>query len=354
MGKIFISLIFFVGCSLFSAEYWLKETIYKHGKGHERSIRFSYPIEDLHAPIEEYLSKFKREITYFDVGGMQPIVTKNCKEGFKFTSLLIKDKKSHHPLFFDPNCYDIILESPNLCFDIKNMSEVEFFDVITVFNPLESFREDLINCLESCINLGFLVFIEIPPKVPQSTLFSIENRKKVEEFLLSKGAIILETGLMKKFGIKVAMVKNSKKELKKSHFANKPNPLIQYWVQSDYEKSVFKKIYHERNEMITTPFSPGINLLTFLLVGGIYPSREDLKSEFKKLIYQPHNDFMPHNMILSKYGLKLIDFNDWRCEKVQEVAPSIYCDFSIQKKMMQILGTQDRKFILDEVSKSLK
>lgn len=79
-----------------------------------------------------------------------------------------------------------------------------------------------------------------------------------------------------------------------------------YAITSNYtDKTLYKP---RKNEVV--PWVKGINLWTFTKLGGIYPNKQTVHNEIRRLAAYPHEDFMPWNMIVQGNSLELIDWND--------------------------------------------
>ena len=64
------------------------------------------------------------------------------------------------------------------------------------------------------------------------------------------------------------------------------------------------------NTYHTTQWLTGINLLTFKMLHGVYPSNERIKKSLKKLKNVVHNDWTINNMIIQGNKISLIDNDD--------------------------------------------
>lgn len=77
-------------------------------------------------------------------------------------------------------------------------------------------------------------------------------------------------------------------------------------IQSTYHE----KIHHKNFGPLpsTSVWQPGINLMTFKMLEGVYPDTAQLEKEIRDLYSIPHPDWMPNNIIVQGKNLKLIDF----------------------------------------------
>ena len=101
-----------------------------------------------------------------------------------------------------------------------------------------------------------------------------------------------------------------------NHFQTHKNVLLKpawgspnirfYPIKSSFsEKTIFKP---RHNKII--PWIKGINLWTFKHMNGVYPTKEIIRQEIKRLAVFSHSDFLPWNMIIQGNNLELIDWDD--------------------------------------------
>ena len=72
-----------------------------------------------------------------------------------------------------------------------------------------------------------------------------------------------------------------------------------YKIESTFKEKIFikKKI----NRTIATPWHPGINLLTFCKLQGIYPSNTIIRELLNPLKYIEHNDLCVHYYLYADF-----------------------------------------------------
>lgn len=79
-------------------------------------------------------------------------------------------------------------------------------------------------------------------------------------------------------------------------------------IISTYDQKKLKKKYGYRP--VESEWIPGINLVTFKMMGGSYPFSSVIVQEANRLLKVNHADLMPNNMIVQGKQLALIDFED--------------------------------------------
>jgi len=88
-------------------------------------------------------------------------------------------------------------------------------------------------------------------------------------------------------------------------------------------------------------WEPGINLVTFLMYDGAYPTRKEIKIALKTLKNRIHNDWTVNNMILQGKKLKLVDWND----PVHDLARGRRYSRKLFKAHLHLLDLKDPKEI---------
>jgi hypothetical protein len=83
---------------------------------------------------------------------------------------------------------------------------------------------------------------------------------------------------------------------------------VNYVLQSSFTE---KKFYKEPS-CVTSDWLPGINLATFSMLYGVYPTNVMLYKQLQAFKEIEHNDLVLANIIVQGDALKLIDFADDR------------------------------------------
>ena len=79
-----------------------------------------------------------------------------------------------------------------------------------------------------------------------------------------------------------------------------------YPINSTFKE---KTLYKPRIDK-TIPWKKGINLWTFKKLNGVYPTKNVIYNEIKRLAALPHEDFVPWNMVIQGKTIELIDWED--------------------------------------------
>ena len=329
---IFLSLIHNkINCLHFKKDHY--QDIIINGKLLSQGIRQCLPTYNL---IEGVIKNYKRPITVIDLGAAHGYFSIKIASKFDATCVMVEDGKHYpkHAAELLTICRNNAQASNNLIFlnqtltqkKINQLSECEHFDVVLALNFIHhsgyvkngKYTHDWKGIADSILKLGETIIIETPP--PNETACSKNETKKrmdIEKYLYSHGAILL--GIVPRHtskynSAKVFMIQKKKNEFARRHILwpppYEPNNSIhkKHLVQSSYNEKFFIKIDGKKQEVL--PFKKGINLLTFIYFGGIYPEHNTIKKELTKLSKIPHADWSPANMILQGKTIQMIDFEN--------------------------------------------
>lgn len=85
-------------------------------------------------------------------------------------------------------------------------------------------------------------------------------------------------------------------------------PSRKYRVEFSFQGKEFQKTFQESEAInsVKTEWVPGINLITYLMLNGIYPDRVRLAQGLP--IEVNHSDWMPNNMLVQGSRIALIDY----------------------------------------------
>jgi hypothetical protein len=107
----------------------------------------------------------------------------------------------------------------------------------------------------------------------------------------------------------IYLLESEKKSLERKHWLA-PKTSEQYIITSNYEAKTITKRPPHAERMKVYDWKPGINLITYLMYNGAYPSREKLERAIRDIQDPTHNDWTVNNMILQGNRLSLIDWDD--------------------------------------------
>lgn len=198
------------------------------------------------------------------------------------------------------NLYNIIVLEPR---DLNNqminaLSKCEHIDVSIIHDYFECFHNQWRPTTDLFLNLGNHVFFEINYD-NASDMFSFKHPNlKMIENRFKKLLLYYQT---EKKILEIARF---------TQFNRAKNYGLNYEIKSDFNE----KLLIKKNPEAITTWVAGINLITFVMMRGVYPNDEIIRSEILKIekMFPYHNDLIIGNMVIQGHTIVPIDFNDKR------------------------------------------
>jgi len=258
-----------------------------------------------YALVREQLGRFKRPFTMLDIGANAGYFTLNAAGEFPNSMFVAVEKDGHY-------CDDFIhamgKRMPNVVLlwhemtqdDLKELSRCEFFDITLALSVVHHFK-GIINrqyLLDDLSFLGSLLVLETPVEPSIGGPWPAEGFTRIGEFPSH-----VEPGMMRPMSVGHWFHWH---RISRAYLGS--NYDIKCMVESDVDKISF----HHEEKGQSWPFIAGINLWTFLKLGGIYPKREDLVARVEAMDLSEHHDVAPWNFLITPIGLVAIDGDDKR------------------------------------------
>ena len=252
--------------------------------------------------IEDLLLQFERPFTMITIGN-DINTTLKAAALYPDSVFILTEEKGIYSL---SNL--IILSKKIKPDDIRILSQCEDFDVVYVPNLTKTFGQQDLDVFKDLVNLGQYIFISSGD----------EN-------------VFLKTE--KNYLLRKTWIRDLHSE--KSHFI----------YSTLKEKKLFKSNKALLGNTIVSAWNPGINLITFKMLEGIYPTKKTIVDQLTSLRTTPHNDWVINNMILQGSNILLIDFDDPRR------GIDTYCSdslFEAHVKLIEMNDTEEIKRLLME------
>ncbi len=325
--------------------------VVKKASGYERFENQRYEI------VNSVFRKYSRPFSVLDIGAAQGYFSfRGAKEYPNSVFVMLEGSNPSYPMISEQlsSLCDLNSEVDNVIWlnrsidpaDLKKISSCEHFDVILLLNILHWFPSDWQRIIESCNKMAHVVIIEVPPleegSLPEE---QIQVRSGIHQYLCKRASQKIN-GVPRHrsphLNTTYYICENDKEfYLEKTTLLHPAYGDRKHSIRCNYDsKKLFKcdviPPYIEYN----SNWIPGINLLTFLMMNGSWPTRSSI---IKFLPYDnTHMDWMPNNMVLSGNKLNLIDKNDKKNEKNGIAGASEYS--SNLKKLIEdfILSTENK------------
>ncbi len=260
--------------------------------------------------IKELLEKYTRPVTVLELQSCCGFYTDAIARDFPDSVAVLLERTNSSLLldvFLERQMSNIVL----LCAGVngrivEHLASCEHFDLVIANTRLwkSSVTESMIN---NCQLLGDYLFLEVfTPSISRTLYLQLKKR----------GKEIRSNGLQK--NEKLFLIRGRRSELTRPSWLKKPKSSMHFGIRSSFKEKKFiksKEIDGERVR-VESIWQSGINLITFKMLQGIYPKKEELKVTVMATRALPHDDWNPHNIIVQGNQVVLIDNNDpfvgWR------------------------------------------
>lgn len=301
------------------------QDIFINGKVVKRATHNHRDCETRYEIIQSVLKEFERPFTMVDLGASQGYYSFRMAFDYpQSVAVMIEGNNPAYPVVgtqLQSICLDNT-EIRNVIFlnkrieieDLKRLGECEHFDVVLALNVIHWFPKQWKQMISAIIDLGSDIIVETPPLENEISEECLEIRKSIIEYLETLDSHVIgrvprhtSPDLM----CNIYHIRGKRDRLVRKTWICSPNQGNTHRILTNYKQKVLtKKIACFDSEYQSSEWKPGINLITYIMYHGTYPTRNAVVNMMWKLRNVPHNDWMVNNMILQGKKLCFIDFND--------------------------------------------
>lgn len=253
----------------------------------------------LYSTIQTMIQRYKRPITLLELGKCDKTVSFTLAQEFPESVFIMNTENDLLEKCKSSNAKNIILLNKQVSLlDLKTLGECEHFDIVLVHNFTKSFGNfNLKEALNNLLLLGEKIFVEeISDSIDTNDTTGRLN-------ILSQNVTTLSNSCL--YLIELAKTKLQRRSW---IFPFPPATIAAYSIFSTYSEKYLAK--PRGHEILKTPWKPGINLVTYKMLEGIYPTTSDVIAMIKKLTSIVHSDCQAHNLIIQGNHIEGIDTHD--------------------------------------------
>ena len=293
--------------------------VIKPASGNHKDCHTRYEV------IKQFLINYNRSFTMLDLGASQGYYS--IRAAYDFTQsvfVMIEGNNQHYPKVgsqlldickANNKLNNIIFLNKKICLpDLQKLQKCEHFDIILCLNILHWFPKNWKTVANTILGMGDYVIIETPPIENVVNKQANKTIKDIIDYLKKKGAKILAKVPRHTSNNEssIYLIETKKMFLEQKCWITIPREKKETHkiISSFDEKKLIKEVDWPPKTFIESNWEPGINLVTFKMYHGAYPSKSTIKKSIKKLSTIRTNDWMPNNMIIQGNNLVMIDTND--------------------------------------------
>ena len=278
--------------------------------------------EKRYSEIFKFCKKFNRPISVLDLGAAEGYFTFRLAEDFDGVFVAVESNPERKLLELckknnDPKV--LLLNKQMNLKNLKNIKEVQHFDIVLALNIIHHFDEPFQDVLETLVSMSSFCFLEHPNSLENESTKNSQrldteklDLEKFKPILLNKNPSGLGNSLNKKLERNLWLLQNTQSKTidrgwrGASKYTEEFGPGNQISIKSNFnEINVDYGLRDEKRNWIQ-----GIDLRTFLEYDGVYPTNEKIINLIDNLKIKNAKDLGPHNLILNGERLFLIDQND--------------------------------------------
>ena len=278
--------------------------------------------EKRYSEIFKFCKKFNRPISVLDLGAAEGYFTFRLAEDFDgvFVAVESNPERKLLELCKKNNDHKVLLLNKQMNLkNLKNIKEVQHFDIVLALNIIHHFDEPFQDVLETLVSMSSFCFLEHPNSLENESTKNSQrldteklDLEKFKPILLNKNPSGLGNSLNKKLERNLWLLQNTQSKTidrgwrGASKYTEEFGPGNQISIKSNFnEINVDYGLRDEKRNWIQ-----GIDLRTFLEYDGVYPTNEKIINLIDNLKIKNAKDLGPHNLILNGKRLFLIDQND--------------------------------------------
>ena len=278
--------------------------------------------EERYDEIFKFCKQFNRPISVLDLGAAEGYFTFRLAEDFSGVFIAVESNPERKLLELcvkNNNHRVLLLDKQMNLKNLKNLKEVQHFDVILALNIIHHFDEPFQDVLDTLVSMSSFCFMEHPNPLENDSTKNSQRLEKEKLKLDSFEPILLnknESGLGNSFNQKLErnlwLLKNTQSKTidrgwrGTSKYDEEFGPGNHISIKSNFDN--IEVDYGLRDEKRT--WIQGIDLRTFLENNGVYPTNEEVLNLINNLKIDNAKDLGPHNLILNGKSLFPIDQDD--------------------------------------------
>jgi len=258
--------------------------------------------------IQSLLNLYQRPFTMLDIGANQGYYSLRAAQDYNAVCVMIEANDSLLEVCKTHNELNNIIFlnahfTPNR---LQHLGECEHFDVTLALNVVHTFGEQWQEAIEAMLGLSDCLIMEVGP-----------NDTDMEEYIATKeGQIIGKIPIDNDKSTILYSIKSSNIYLRRKTWLRSIMQNNLYHIESSFiYKQLTKPASWPNGAFKTTPWIPGINLCTFKMCHGVYPTSKQLKDSLLTIKDAGHTDWLMNNMIVQGTKVALIDCDDPLCKR---------------------------------------
>jgi len=264
------------------------------------------PCEHRYQIVRRFCEQFSRPFTVLDIGANLAYFSLRLTEEFDCTAVAIEGSQSGEACFDlltrNENPRVILLQRDVTLDELRQVAEVEHFDLVLALSITHHFPESFEERLDVFRSLGDHLILELAHETESGHDPRKAYALPADAQILGYGEFYLNPSVLRD----IALLSRAKTHLSKRGLGEMRNDLSLTITSTFRDKRVQ---FHNKPE--ERPWHRGINLLTYLTLGGVWPTKAMIVRQLEAITLDgTHGDIQPWAVILQGEAVQLIDAAD--------------------------------------------
>jgi hypothetical protein len=238
--------------------------------------------------IKKIASKYKRPITILEIGAMDGgYYTFNLAHDFEDAVCVMIEEDEHLQRLCEQNNTlnnIIFLQKHVTPQELKHLSECEHFDIVLALNVIHWAQDEWQEMADAILQLGDRIIVETPTHVHTRPLHAYF--RDIDEYIQTHGGkqlLQIPHQIDSTIATHLYVITNPKNNIIRASWFDKPTNI--YKIKSTLKEKTLAKavICNDQKTVVERSWQPGINLLTFKMLNGMYPTVSMLQQSLLNL-----------------------------------------------------------------------
>jgi len=244
--------------------------------------------------ITELCRRYTRDITVLEIGAASGAYLFTLANKYPGSYILMDRHLQYQDDKLAELTYkNVVLLHPTAidCPLLSNLGKCEHFDIVIIRDFEHWAASHVAASLDAALTLGDHIFIELPARLVPT----VQAVRSCEAESIAPEKSLCYFAMHKTY-------------ITKARWTSHEENISNYGIVSNFSEKRMDK----QSTNTTSKWIPGINLLTFLVLKGVYPTDKMMRKQLKSFKHINHNDLVLGNIVVQGSKIKPIDFKDKR------------------------------------------
>ncbi|MGB8468055.1 MAG: class I SAM-dependent methyltransferase [Candidatus Babeliales bacterium] len=283
---------------------------------------YGQSCESRYIAIQQVANQYTRPFTVLEIGPSEGYISLQLAHHYDATCVMVQDPSYNNDVLnklcrLNTQLHNLVLLSKRITVEeLEQLAKCEHVDMVIAMNVVHHYDTHWQRVIDALLQLGDNIIIETPPAQTTDTqTANVALLPYIQQYLEQQnGSIIAQTPRWSNPALlaNTYWFQRQKNALQTTSWYNLHPFPANYTIHSNWHTKELQKIINGRS--MVTPWKKGINLITFKMLNGTFPTKEKVAKLIMNMRRERSSDCLPHNMVIQGDTIALIDCEDPRCK----------------------------------------